>query len=342
MSIVFSIDTGNRMIKTDHFVFPAGLLTQDSIPLYGLDENTIEVSGRYYSSTDNIAYYMRDKTTNDDYYYLTLLAIAKELEMATKDTCKAVKDRNIYEVTLLVGLPPAHNNLKKKFADYFKRGKVEDVTYNGQTYRILVGEIHVYAQGMAAAMTEFTEISQYEDALVIDLGGMTMDYIGIHNKNGMLAPDPHLIDSVENGLNTLYERIRKDCRSLDYEPTDRNIDTLLTADPSTVELKNSGHGSQQITIHKGENERKIFAAEGVYEIIQKTAKDYITEILMIFLRKNIRLRQYYTIFEGGGGILLHRFISENELLGPHKVVTDLAANAKGYRLMYNISTKRKN
>ena len=45
MSIVFSIDTGNRMIKTDHFVFPAGLLTQDSIPLYGLDENTIEVSG---------------------------------------------------------------------------------------------------------------------------------------------------------------------------------------------------------------------------------------------------------------------------------------------------------
>ena len=54
---------------------------------------------------------------------LTLFAIAKELE-------KSGNISPMVEADLAVGLPPEHYALRQRFADYFKRGRVNFV-FNG-------------------------------------------------------------------------------------------------------------------------------------------------------------------------------------------------------------------
>ena len=64
---------------------------------------------------------MRDKTKDERYWILTLFAIAKELERRAEIQAPMV------EADLAVGLPPEHYALRQRFADYFKRGRVNFV-----------------------------------------------------------------------------------------------------------------------------------------------------------------------------------------------------------------------
>ena len=76
--MVISVDTGNKMIKTEHYEFNSGIDVLDTIP--GENDEVIEFGGKYYRTTNRRISYMEDKTEDDRYYILTLIAIAKELD----------------------------------------------------------------------------------------------------------------------------------------------------------------------------------------------------------------------------------------------------------------------
>ena len=94
----------------------------DTIP--GENDEVIEFGGKYYRTTNRRISYMEDKTEDDRYYILTLIAIAKELDTMKKEAVLAPNE--LIEIELLVGLPPAHyGKYRKKFQQYFQRdGKV--------------------------------------------------------------------------------------------------------------------------------------------------------------------------------------------------------------------------
>ena len=75
--MVISVDTGNKMIKTEHYEFNSGIDVLDTIP--GENDEVIEFGGKYYRTTNRRISYMEDKTEDDRYYILTLIAIAKGL-----------------------------------------------------------------------------------------------------------------------------------------------------------------------------------------------------------------------------------------------------------------------
>lgn len=91
---IIGLDHGYGNIKTANHCFPTGILGYDQEPLFTKD--MLVFNGRYYLIGEGHKEFLPDKSWDDDYYLLTLAAIAKELS-----------DERITEagVHLAVGLP---------------------------------------------------------------------------------------------------------------------------------------------------------------------------------------------------------------------------------------------
>lgn len=77
-SIIIGVDHGYAAMKTAHFAFPSGLVAYEYEP-YTLS-NVLEYGGKFYVVGSGRQPLQKDKTQAEDYYLLTLAAIAKELE----------------------------------------------------------------------------------------------------------------------------------------------------------------------------------------------------------------------------------------------------------------------
>ena len=76
--IIIGVDHGYAAMKTAHFSFHTGLVAHEHEP-YTLN-NVLEYGGTYYVVGSGRQPLQKDKTRTEDYYLLTLAAIAKELE----------------------------------------------------------------------------------------------------------------------------------------------------------------------------------------------------------------------------------------------------------------------
>ena len=142
--MLFPIDHGNSAMKTVNFVFPSGLIDNPIRP--PVDTEMLEYDGKFWTLSGQRISYMRDKTKDERYWILTLFAIAKELE-------KSGNTSPMVEADLAVGLPPEHYALRQRFADYFKRGRVNFV-YNGAPICLLIRHVFVYPQAYAAVVPQ--------------------------------------------------------------------------------------------------------------------------------------------------------------------------------------------
>ena len=98
------IDHGYYAIKTRHFSFPAGIAVYSHEP-YTL-QDTLEYGGKFFVCGTGRQPILRNKMENDNYYLLTLAAIAKELKQrGEKAECS---------VNLAAGLPLAGFGREKK------------------------------------------------------------------------------------------------------------------------------------------------------------------------------------------------------------------------------------
>ena len=76
MSIIIGIDHGYYAIKTAHCSFPAGLTSYGEHEPY-TRQGLLEFGGCFFVCGTGRQPIQRDKTANDNYYLLTLAAIAK-------------------------------------------------------------------------------------------------------------------------------------------------------------------------------------------------------------------------------------------------------------------------
>ena len=84
-------------MKTRHCVFSTGIAAYDHEPY--TRQNVLEYEGRWYVCGTGRQSIQRDKTVNENYYLLTLAAVAKELQQRRMEgSCS---------VTLAAGLPLA-------------------------------------------------------------------------------------------------------------------------------------------------------------------------------------------------------------------------------------------
>ena len=300
--MLIAIDHGNKQMKTAHKTFPSGLCESDTRPPFG--DNVLSYGGKYYLLSEQRIPYMRDKTADERFYVLTLFAIAFELK-ALRYPPKETAD-----IKLAVGLPPAHYGSQyQKFESYFLNRGVTEYTLDGTTYRIFISRAMCFPQAYAAVMPVYSRIQQLSKAIIVDIGGFTADYLLI--KNGQA--DLSVCDSLENGVITLYNRIRSKV----------NADYDLLLDESDIDA----------ILQDRSNEYE----ESIIRLVKEQAQLFIDDLFGKLRERMIDLRSGKAVFVGGGSILLRQQIEISGKVGSTIFVSEISANTRGYELLYRTS-----
>ena len=134
MSIIIGIDHGYYAIKTAHCSFPAGLTSYGEHEPY-TRQGLLEFGGCFFVCGSGRQPIQRDKTMNDNYYLLTLAAIAKEIQQRSLPPECSVR--------IAAGLPlTSFGRDKPRFKEYLLRSK-QPVNYKfeGVEYSITIEEV---------------------------------------------------------------------------------------------------------------------------------------------------------------------------------------------------------
>lgn len=299
--MLISVDHGNKQIKTVHAQpFTSGL-RESSTPPFG--EDVLTYQGTYYTLTSQRIPYRRDKTEDERFFALTLFAIAQEIE------ARGCYTKEVMRVQLAVGLPPAHYGLQyKPFIKYFSQRGVIKFKFHGKPYAVYIDNVACFPQAYAAAVTIFQSLNNCPKALILDIGGFTADYLLM--KNG--AADLSTCDSLENGVIVLYNKIKSKVNG--------EFDMLLEESDIDALLKGCSEGFSQ----------------SVAKTVEREARAFVADLFSSLRERMLDLRSGKTVFVGGGAILLRRQIEAAEKVGTALFVEDIAANAKGYELLYKI------
>ena len=301
--MIVAVDHGNKQCKLpSERIFTSGLIESNSRPPFGKD--TLKYQGKYYTLSDKRIPYRKDKTYDSRFYILTMFAVG----FAIEETDSYRED--VIPVQLLVGLPPAHYGSQfKRFEEYFARNGVEEFEFHNKKFKINISDAIAYPQAYAAAMTMYSQIASYPKVVVIDIGGLTVDYLMI--KSGQA--DLSVCNSLENGVILLYNQIAARVSS--------DFDLLLDESDIDLILKREQHN---------------FGDE-IKDIVNDTAEIFVSDLIAKLRERAIDLRTCKTVFVGGGSILLKGQIEASGKIAYPIFVDDISANAKGYEILYKVS-----
>ncbi|MCI8538489.1 MAG: ParM/StbA family protein, partial [Oscillospiraceae bacterium] len=181
------VDHGYAAMKTVHCAFPTGLVEYDNEPYTRQD--VLEYGGKFYVVGSGRQPLQKDKTATEDYYLLTLAAIAKELAHRGAGTAAAVH--------LAAGLPlTSFGRDKKKFRGYLLRDRQPvSFRYEGIAYTVTITEVSLFPQGYAAVLTQ-QELLDEPSVIVADIGGWTVDLMRLDNR----VPNAATCRSLELGM----------------------------------------------------------------------------------------------------------------------------------------------
>jgi len=291
--MLISIDHGNLFIKTPHLRFPSGIVRRYVHP--PVTNDVLEYNGAIYSLSNNRLSYQYDKTLDERYYLLTLVAIAKELELV--HTTRA-------DVDLAVGLPPEHfGRLRAPFAAYFKKSS-DPVTFRfaGKTYTVEIRNVMVFPQAFAAAITQQDVIAQYARLVIIDHGGYTFDYVGLRENR----LDVDICGSLDSGIISLYNQVR--------------------------EAVNAGYGQQldDILIQDVLTGKPNILSKDIKRIVQDHARAHVEDNLSKLRELHIDLHTLPVLIIGGGALLLRPYYEQSPQIAKAFFCAGTLANAKGF------------
>ena len=290
---IIGVDHGYAAMKTAHFSFPTGLVEYEYEPY--TRKNVLEYDGKYYVVGSGRQPLQKDKTVTEDYYLLTLAAVAGELAFRKADA--------VADVHLAAGLPlTSFGRDKKKFRDYLLRDrKPAPFCYEGVDYIVTIADVTLFPQGYAAVLMQM-ELLDEPSIIVADIGGWTVDLMRLDKR----IPNAATCRSLELGmircLDEISEQIR---RTLGLSMTATQIESVLRGEASSVD-------------------------ERARQIIHREAGAYVHRLLSAITESGLDARAMPTIFLGGGASLLKRHVSATDGLCRPFILDDVCMNAKGY------------
>ena len=291
--IMIGVDHGYAAMKTAHFSFPTGLVEYEHEPY--TQKDVLEHGGKYYVVGSARQPLQRDKTATEDYYLLTLAAIAKELNYRGAERTT--------EVLLAAGLPlTSFGRDKKKFREYLLRdGKPVSFLYEGRDYAVTISDVMLFPQGYAAVLTQ-TELLDEPSVIVADIGGWTVDLMRLDNR----IPNAATCRSLELGMIRCLDEISEQVRQIfGVSMTDAQIESVLRGGAVSMD-------------------------DRIRAVIHAQAGQYVRDLLSTIMESGLDVRAMPTIFLGGGAALLKRHVSATEGLCRPLLLDDVSLNAKGY------------
>ena len=140
--IIVGVDHGYGNMKTAHRVFRTGVECMEEEPI--VSKNFVRYKDKFYVIGESHLVYQGNKTDSEDFYILTLAALAEEL-----------KFRGLHEanVILAVGLPLAW--MKSQGADfrhYLMKEQELHFEFRKERYYVHLCGVEIFSQGFAAVV----------------------------------------------------------------------------------------------------------------------------------------------------------------------------------------------
>ena len=144
---IIGIDHGYGNMKTANCCFPTGVLKSNTEPVFTGDLLVWE--GRYYSIDVGHKEFTANKFSDEEYYVLTLAAIARELRREQLTEAR---------VFIAAGLPLTWvSEQKTEFKDYLLQHREVEFTFRNTSYHIQIVGAEIYPQGFAAVADKLSE-----------------------------------------------------------------------------------------------------------------------------------------------------------------------------------------
>jgi plasmid segregation protein ParM len=310
MKKIISIDHGNRLIKGETNILPSAFIESDFLPTIGGD--VLKYNGRAYTLVDESLPVQNDKSEDERYFVLSLFALGKELAQDAEMVRKLTPHDPI-NVELLIGLPLQHyETYKKKFERYFT-DRIGAIRYefNGKPFLIRFTGAHAFPQAYAAAITAYDRLKDSRVVNIVDIGGFTVDCLQLNK----FKPNMALCTSLYWGVNTLCQSINDRVRGAGgRDISDDVIERIL----------------------RKESDALSEYSENRINIVTTAAKSHVSRMLAEIAQKGFDLDEDKTVFMGGGSILLKDYIIEANKAKKPIFIDDIHANAKGFRLIYDM------
>jgi plasmid segregation protein ParM len=289
--MIIGVDHGYGNIKTANCCFPTGIMGYESEPLFTADMLTYD--GRYYLIGEGHKEFLAEKTLDDDYYLLTLVAIARELALAE------LTEASVY---LAVGLPLTWTaSQKAEFAAYLSRNEEVCFIYKKVDYRVRIVGIKVYPQGYAAVAQLKGQMKGV--CMVADIGNGTMNVLYMISgkpQTGRMYTEK--FGTYQCTLAAREEFMRRTRRELN----DAIIDEVLRS--GTADIR-----------------------EDDLSIIRASATEYVQGIFRRLREHGYDADTMTLYFTGRGGCLVRNFGQFDP--DRVRFVDDICAAAKGYEYM---------
>ena len=296
---IIGIDHGYGNIKTASTVTKSGVTAYETEPIFS--GNILEYEGGYYRIGECQKEFVSDKVSDNDYYLLTLMAIARELNVY------GIREADVH---LAAGLPLTWiRRQREEFRSYLLKNREVTYRFNGKDYRIRFIGCSLYPQGYPAIVSRLKDFRGTN--LLADIGNGTMNILYINNKKA----------------------VESRCWTEKF-----GVNQCMIAARNAV-MDNFGIKIEEVTIEQVFRYGSADIGKPYLDCITSAARQYVADIFAT-LRKyeyNPDLMRLYIV--GGGGCLIRHFgqYDENRVT----LVDDICATAKGYEYLAFSSLRRK-
>jgi plasmid segregation protein ParM len=296
---IIAVDHGYGNIKTANTVTHTGITAYQTEPIFS--GNILEYNDTYYRIGEGHKEFIPDKAIDDDYYLLTLMAVAREMNIG------GIQEANVH---LAAGLPLTWvRNQREAFRSYLLRNEYVDFRFNGKEYHIHFIGCSLYPQGYPAIVNHLSDFRGTN--LLADIGNGTMNLMYINNKK----PIESRCWTEKFGVNQCMIAAQNsvlDCFGVKIE--EATVEQILrfgTADISKPYLK----------------------------CITSVARQYVSDIFSTLRRYEYNPDLMRLFIVGGGGCLVKHFgnYDKNRVT----ILDDICATAKGYEYLAFTSLQKK-
>ena len=209
---IIGIDHGYGNMKTANCCFQTGVTVYEKEPIF--KDNLLVWNNKYYLIGAEHKEFSADKMLDEDYYVLTLAAIARELNIA-----------KIYSADVLIaaGLPLTWvSEQREEFKRYLLKHETVDFNFKGKDYHIRIVGADVYPQGFAAIVNHLSDFSGVN--MLCDIGNGTMNIMFVNDKK----PNPHRCFTEKFGTHQCMLHIRENLMRIHHaEPPEEMITRVL-------------------------------------------------------------------------------------------------------------------
>ena len=292
--IIIGIDHGYGNIKTANHCFKTGITAHDSEPLF--TKNMLVYNGRYYLIGEGHKEFLPEKQNDEDYYVLTLAAIATELSASNLTEA---------DVIIAAGLPLTWTSGQKaEFATYLSKNKEVEFTFRNVDFLIRISDVKIYPQGYSAVVPIKSTLKGLN--MVADIGNGTMNTLYLVNGR----PQSGMMYTEKFGTYQCTLAIREGfMRKTRRELNDYIIDEVLQTGTANIPVSD-------------------------LEIISAIAEEYVTEIFRRLREHHYDEDTMDLYVCGGGGCLIKNFYQGS--FNRVKFIDDICAAATGYEYLADV------